>query len=113
VPFAGVSDYMHGTTTTTADGNYRSMWPDTAAGAMYQPTATGLYVTVDYSNPWTRNENFEHKDNCINLNGLSSGVIAMSNGQSGFDAMVFQAAGEDFMFVWFMGPPMMYLSSIA
>lgn len=121
------SDYMRGSTTldTVSLGRYLSR---SMTGSVYTKTNIPWYLgangnnvgsgePVEVSNPWVNSNNFELVGDYCNDYGKGSGLVnisfnnAVSIGVTTFLTM--KAFGDDFSFVFYKGPPVLYQTTIA
>lgn len=110
-----VSDYMLGVGTAASASAYRTQYPNSYGGHILGMSySTAGRKNVSYSNPWMNTNFFELKSQSNNSYGTGPGVFMLvpENGLS-TRMMIYQAAGDDFNFVWYMGPPTLYAATVA
>ena len=124
---ASCANYQTGNTTldVVSVGKYFSQ---TSAGsaivktnipAYFGPSSTnaGLGDCIEVSNPWVSVNNFEQVQYMCTDYNLSSGILVFSFNNSTSTAATtylrWKAIGDDFSFIYYKGPPVLYQTTIA
>jgi hypothetical protein len=111
--YSDVNNYTHGESYNSSAPGAIFARSDTVAGAIPTSLCNPNQLYGCYSNPWRNPNNFKLKSETLNDYQNGSGVIYAIPNTVAVTLIMdkWTAAGEDFEFVWFMGPPIMYAQS--